>query len=95
MVIVSKEFRTRIKLHELPAYRIAQKAGIDPSTLSKLISGISTVRENDERIIRVAAVLGLSADEAFDRSENGIAGKNPATCDSEISNPQNTGTEND
>jgi transcriptional regulator with XRE-family HTH domain len=64
-LFLSKTFLTALKLNDLPAYRIAQMAGVDPSTLSKLINGISLIRENDERITKVAAVLGLSAHEAF------------------------------
>ena len=38
--MVSERFRAAIKLGDEPAYKIAQKAGLDPSTLSKLICGI-------------------------------------------------------
>ncbi len=66
MVRITKEFVIRLKMSELPAYRIAQKAGIDPSTLSKLINGISPVKEIDNRIEKVAQVLGLSLDESLE-----------------------------
>ena len=66
----SRSFLIELRLHPEPAYRIAQKAGVNPTTLSKLVNGIEAVRPNDERILRVAKVLGLAADEAFE-SRNG------------------------
>ena len=62
---VSEEFRAKVKLNEMPAYRIAQKAGMDPSTLSKLICGIATIKPNDPRVVRVGKVLGIPAEECF------------------------------
>ena len=50
MIKLSRQFLATLKLHELPAYRIAQLAGIDPNTLSKLINGIQPLKPNDERI---------------------------------------------
>jgi transcriptional regulator with XRE-family HTH domain len=95
MFVLSKKFIAALKLHDLPAYRIAQMAGVDSSTLSKLINGISPIKENDERIARIAAVLGLSPDEAFDRSEGGTSMRNPAVHILKTFNKQNTGTEQD
>ena len=69
MAEISREFLIELKLHRLPAYRIAQQAGVNPTTLSRLINGIDLVRQGDERIIRVAEVLGLNAEEAFEAAE--------------------------
>ena len=63
---ISRDFIVRLKLDPQPAYRIAQKAGVNPTTLSKLVNGIEAVRPNDARILRVSEVLGLSAEEAFE-----------------------------
>ncbi|MEA1947002.1 MAG: helix-turn-helix transcriptional regulator [Thermodesulfobacteriota bacterium] len=65
MLSVSKKLRAKIKLNNIPAYRIAQLAGMDPSTLSKLICGISTIKPNDPRVIKVGEVLGISAEGCF------------------------------
>ncbi len=65
MLSVSKKLRAKIKLNNIPAYRIAQLAGMDPSTLSKLICGISTIKPNDQRVIKVGEILGISAEECF------------------------------
>jgi hypothetical protein len=73
MVKVSREFKTRLKMHEQPAYKIAHRAGINPTTLSKLVNGIEPIKLNDERISRVAVVLGLNAAEAFEISREACA----------------------
>ena len=65
---VSKKFLFRLKINDLPQYKLAQKADVDPNTLSKLIRGIEQVKPNDQRILRIATVLGLSEAEAFETS---------------------------
>ncbi len=62
---VSRVFLINLKLHREPAYRLAQQAGIDPTVLSKLINGAEPLRPNDDRILRVGKILGLSSDEVF------------------------------
>ena len=71
MATVSREFLIRLKLHELPAYKIAQRAGVNPSKLSKLINGIDRVRPKDPRIIAVGEIMGLAESECFEESEAG------------------------
>ena len=73
MVKVSKEFKTRLKLNDQPAYKLAIKAGINPNTLSKLINGIEPIKPNDERIGRIAQVLGLPLAEAFENTPEEVA----------------------
>ena len=63
---VSEKFVATLKLHELPAYRIAQKADVDPVKLSKLINGIVPAKPQDPHVIAVGRVLGLSAEECFE-----------------------------
>ena len=63
--MVSHKLVSAIKLGSEPAYRIAQKAGISPSTLSQLICGIVKVKPQDPRIIAVGNVVGLSAEDCF------------------------------
>ena len=69
MIRASREFLIRLKLNDEPIYRICQQAGVNASTLSRLINGIDSVKPGDERIIRVAEVLGLDPDEAFETAE--------------------------
>jgi hypothetical protein len=66
MTKVSEKFLVRLKLHQLPGYRIAQMAGINPVTLSKLINGIEPLRPDDERIRRVGSIIGLKDSEVFE-----------------------------
>ena len=68
-VRLSREFLIRLKLHTLPAYKIAQLAGVNPGTLSKLVNGIEQTRFDDARIWKVAQILGLNASEVFDKGE--------------------------
>lgn len=63
---ISREFKAAIKLHSKPSYRIAQLAGIDPATLSKIICGIVKVRRNDPRVIAVSRVVGLPIEKCFE-----------------------------
>ena len=62
---VSRVFLINLKLHKEPAYRLAQQAGVDPTALSKLINGAEPLRPDDDRILRVGKILGLSSDEVF------------------------------
>ena len=66
---ISQTFIIRLKLHRDPAYRIAQMAGVNPTTLSKLINGAEPVRSDDDRILRVGRILGLEPDQVFDSRE--------------------------
>jgi lambda repressor-like predicted transcriptional regulator len=66
MVKVSERFLIRLKLNELPAYRIAQQAGVNPNTLSRLINGIDPIKPKDERIIAVGKIIGLRPAECFE-----------------------------
>ena len=66
---ISQAFIIRLKLHNDPAYKIAQMAGVNPTTLSKLIHGAEPIRQADERILRVGRILGLEPEEVFDSKE--------------------------
>ena len=65
--MVSQELKAAIKLGEEPAYKIAHRAGISSSTLSKLICGIDKVRPGDPRVLAVGRVLGLKPEECFEK----------------------------
>ena len=62
---VSFKFISAVKLDKRRAYEIAWEAGVNPTTLSKLINGIERPRKKDHRILAVGKVLGLNADECF------------------------------
>jgi Helix-turn-helix len=68
-VRVSHQLVAAIKFDGRRNYRIAQDAGIGPSTLSKLINGIERVRPQDPRVLAIAEVVGVPAERAFARSK--------------------------
>lgn len=69
--MISKKFRATIKLSEIPAWRIALKAGVDPSVLSKIMIGAIPVRPGDRRVRKVADLIGLREDECFEADGDG------------------------
>ena len=72
MMTLSKQFLIRLKLHALPAYKLAQQAGVNPNTLSRLINGIDPVKPQDERIISVGQIIGLSPSECFEKGNEDV-----------------------
>ncbi len=63
--MISQKLKIAIKLGDQPAYKIAQQAGLDSCTLSKLMCGIVKVKEQDLRVIAVGRVMGIPAEECF------------------------------
>ena len=72
MMTLSRQFLIRLKLHESPAYKIAQRAGVNANTLSRLINGIDPVKPQDERIILVGQVIGLLPSECFEKGNEDV-----------------------
>jgi hypothetical protein len=62
---VSRDFLIALKLADEPMYRIAMRAGLHPSTLSKIITGAERLAPSDRRVLAVAKVIGLPADQCF------------------------------
>ena len=67
--MVSRDFKIAVKLAEMPAWRIAYQAGINPNVLSKIISGALRVRNGDWRVLKIGAVVGLKPEECFTQEE--------------------------
>jgi hypothetical protein len=65
-VKISDKLRVAIFLDHRPAYLIAQAAGLHPSVLSKILNGIERVSPGDERVLRVAKIVGLQEVECFE-----------------------------
>ena len=65
MEMVSERLRVAVKLSPKKDYQIAHEANLHPSTLSKLINGIERAKPGDERVLRIARVVGIPADECF------------------------------
>ena len=68
--MISKKLLTEIKLSSTPAYRLAQKAEIDPSTLSKMVCGIIKIKPEDKRVVRVGRLLGFEPEECFEKGKS-------------------------
>ena len=46
-------------------YVLAQRAGLHPSLLSNLINGAVPIHPNDPRVLKIAAAVGVPAEQAF------------------------------
>ena len=66
--MISRKFKAALKLDARPQYRLAWQAGINPTTLSQIITGYIRVKQNDPRILKVGELLGLSEEECFEKS---------------------------
>ena len=66
--MVSAKLKNAIRLSETRQYRIAHRAGINPTTLSKILCGIEKVKHGDRRVIAVGEVMGINAEECFEPS---------------------------
>ena len=66
---ISQKLQIQTKLHPKKSYQIAHEAGLHPSTLSRIICGIENVKPNDQRVIAIGKVLGLSAEECFEKEK--------------------------
>jgi len=64
--VISRKLKVTVKLSELKAYEIAHRAGLHPSTLSRIINGIDDVKPEDPRVIRIAEVVGLELQDCFE-----------------------------
>ena len=68
---ISRLLINSIRLSDRRAYRIAQDAGLHPSTLSRLINGIEKPQKDDSRVIAIGRVLGIPPSECFDNGDDG------------------------
>lgn len=69
--MISRDFRVAVKLADIPAWKIAYRAGINPTVLSKIMSGALRVKDNDPRVLKIGAVVGLKPKECFAEVING------------------------
>jgi len=64
--MISKKLWRAVKLDPRRDYKIAQAAGLHPTTLSRILNGIDEVQPGDERVIKIGAVVGIAEAELFD-----------------------------
>lgn len=62
---LSEKFIVAYKTYPDFRWKLARKAGIQPTTLSKLVSGAEPVRLGDSRILAVAFLLNLDPKDCF------------------------------
>ena len=67
--MISKKFKIAVKLADIPAWKIAHQAGINPNVLSKIMSGALRVKQGDQRVLRVAELLGLDPKDCFEMEQ--------------------------
>ena len=54
-------------------YRLALDVGLTPSMFSAMLHGVRQVQPGDERIVKIGARLGLTADECFTETDRSVA----------------------
>ena len=64
--MVSVKFKQALKLDPRPQYKIAWEAGLNPTTLSQIITGYIRPKFGDPRVVKVGTLLGLKLDECFE-----------------------------
>lgn len=64
--MLSKIFVETLKEKGRPYYRLAWSAGLTPNQLYKFTSGIDRPKPGDQRVIKVATVLGLKPEDCFE-----------------------------
>ena len=65
----TRKFLETLVLHDLPQYKICQLVGVNPNWLSKVKHGIDPIWGLDERVARIARVLGMPVEEALEEVE--------------------------
>ena len=63
--MVSEKFRNAVREWRPKQYELAWKAGIHPVTLSQIVTGYIRPKPNDQRVLRIAKIIGLSPSECF------------------------------
>ena len=62
----SKALFVAVKCHRLTQRELAQRAGMNPGTLSKLIRNDLALKPNDGRVRRLARTVGVRIADAFE-----------------------------
>lgn len=55
-----------VRLHPVAQWRLAQRAGLHPSILSRWLHGMVTPAADDPRLRRLARIVDVPLDEALD-----------------------------
>lgn len=65
---ISDTLKHAVKLAPIRNYHIAHAAGLHPSTLSRIICGIERIKKQDRRVIAIGKVVGIRADDCFQKN---------------------------
>ena len=76
--MLSRRLIHAIRLSSEPQYRLAHKCGFDPTTLSAYIHGARRPHPDDERLLKLAALLDVPFDEIVEPEARAIRGGNKA-----------------
>jgi len=74
MIRVSNKLRLAIlqaRSNGTRQYEIAKAAGLHPVVFSSLVNDTRPVRPDDPRVLRIGEVLGLSAADCFEGTDDG------------------------
>ena len=63
--MLSQRLRNAVKTSGTRQYHLAGAIGVHPGTLSAWLNGIYSVRPGDDRILKLARMLGVPEDRAF------------------------------
>ena len=64
---ISKKLINAYKLDGRKAYDLAKLSGLHPATFSQIMNAIIPVHMNDDRVLRIAKILGVKAKDAFEK----------------------------
>jgi hypothetical protein len=64
--MLSSQFISAARNHDGPVYRLARRAGLHPASLYKILIGHDIPKFGDERVLKVARSLGLSAESCWE-----------------------------
>jgi transcriptional regulator with XRE-family HTH domain len=68
MARVSERLHRAVKTARIRQYELARALGVHHSTLSCWLNGISDVRKNDPRILKLGELVQVPPEECFDNS---------------------------
>jgi len=63
--VLSTRLIHAVRLHPKSNWKIAQRCGVHPSTLSRWLNGAETPRRDDARLRALAEYVGISIEECF------------------------------
>ena len=70
---LSRRLRSAIKLADQPAWHLAAKVGIHPSTLSRWMVGAVTPVRGDVRVLALGQLVGVRDADCFEKPSAGVA----------------------